>query len=465
MAGLFNTFNTAVKGLNAQQTALHTTGHNISNANTEGFSRQRVELKADTAFNYAGVGQLGTGVKLESVVRMVDEFVDYQIRNENSTLNRYIAKNDVMSQIEMVFNEPSNTGLNFAMGEMFNAWQELSKNPESLNAQSIVAEKSKTFADTVNHMANQIDELKSDTVGNIEKNAYDVNSIITQLNTVNDQIFNITVKGHSPNDLLDERDLLMKKLSGLADLTESYDKWGRASISIGGVEVTGAAAEKLSVVSEIQEIDSDNVSLLISVGGDATNQRFLTMNAEDAAKYKAGSPIFYDESSDTISLANIGSGKIGGNLEALNEIESRRAELDIFAIGTAKMVNVVHNHDGAGNDFFVFGSGGENALNFKVNEAILANEGLVATGRTEDSPEGDGSRALAIANLRNTKISFKDLSSIEYDPDTMKIKDVPGGVTMEGSYRDVVIKVGISTEHAENMVNNQESLMAQLNNR
>ena len=72
MSGLFGTFNVAVKGINANQTALHTTSHNISNANTEGFNRQRVELKADTPYNMAGVGQLGTGVRLQSVGRMVD---------------------------------------------------------------------------------------------------------------------------------------------------------------------------------------------------------------------------------------------------------------------------------------------------------------------------------------------------------------------------------------------------------
>lgn len=465
MAGLFNTFNTAVKGLNAQQTALHTTGHNISNANTEGFSRQRVELKADTAYDYAGVGQLGTGVKLESVVRMVDEFVDYQIRNENSTLNKYIAKSEVMAQIEMVFNEPSETGLNFAMGEMFNSWQELSKNPESLNAQSIVAEKSKTFADTVNHMANQIDELKADTVGNIEKNIYDVNSIISQLNTVNDQIFNITVKGHSPNDLLDERDLLMKRLSGLSDFTEDYDKWGRVSIKIGGAEVTGESKdEKLSVISGSEDNGDGTVSLLISIQGDTTNQKILTMSAEDAEQFRNGSPVFYDEAADSINSASIRSGEIGGNIEALNEIESRREELDVFARGTAQLVNTIHS-EVAGNDFFVFGTGVKNALNFKVNDAILSNESLVATGKTDASPAGDGSRALAIANLRNTKINFKNLASFVYDSTSMKIADVPGGVTMEGSYRDVVIKVGISTEHANNMASNQESLMAQLNNR
>jgi flagellar hook-associated protein 1 FlgK len=395
MAGLFNTFNTAVKGLNAQQTALHTTSHNISNANTEGFSRQRVDMKADAAYNYAGVGQLGTGVKLEGVFRMVDEFVDYQIRNESSTLNKYMSKNDVMSQIEMVFNEPSDTGLNFAMSEMFNAWQELSKNPESLNAQSIVAEKSKSFADTLNHMAMQISDLRVDTQANIDKEVLDISSLTDQLNTVNEQIFNITVKGHSPNDLLDQRDLLLKKLSGIADISQTYDKWGRASVTLGGQVITGK-----------------------------------------------DTPI----TTDDFNINLITSGKIGGYRQAMAEIDQRLAELDGFAQEMDELVNSVHKSGADGIEFFTFTDSTERtALNFRVNPVILNDESLVATGADNSSAPGDGSRALAIANLKNAKLM--------------------GGGTIEGKYRDIVIKVGISTEHAANMVSNQEALMAQLSNR
>lgn len=474
MAGLFNTLNIAVKGLNAQQTSLHTTSHNISNINTEGFSRQRVELKADTSYTYVGVGQLGTGVKLEGVVRMVDDFVNDQIRKENSALNQYMAKDDIMSQIEKVFNEPSDTGLNFAMNEMFNSWQELSKNPESLNAQSIVAEKSKTFAETLNHMASQIDGLKGDTVSNIEKNALDINSLAERLRAVNDQIFNITVKEQSPNDLLDERDLLMKEMNGLAEMTAKYDKWGRVSLTIGGKELTAKDnPAKLSVVSGIVPMGDGKVMLKIAVGGDISNIQDTEMSEADAEDLKEGSPVFYDPDSASEpkpTLAKINSGVIGGNLEAIHEIEARIEELDQFAKGTAKLINTVHNVGGTGVVFFTFEKNASNpageptALNFSVNSEVLSDESKVATGVSDMSPEGDGSRALAIANLRNTKINFK-APTFTYDPTTMKIEDAFGGVTMNGSYNNIVTKVGISTQQASNMVKNEEAVMAQLLNR
>ena len=140
MSGIFSSMNTATKGLKAQQTALHTTGHNIASMNLEGFSRQRVDMKADLAQNLRGVGQLGTGVKMEGLVRMVDENISRQIRNESSTLNRYSEKSRVLDGLEMVFNEPSETGLNSKLGEVFQAFNDLSKNPESLSSKEVAVE-------------------------------------------------------------------------------------------------------------------------------------------------------------------------------------------------------------------------------------------------------------------------------------------------------------------------------------
>lgn len=476
MSGLFGSFNVAVKGMNASQTALHTTGHNISNANTEGFNRQRVEVKADTPYTLAGVGQLGTGVRIQSVVRMVDEFVDLQIRSENSIYAQYEAQYDTIGQIEMVFNEPSNTGLNFAMGEMFNAWQELSKNPESLNAKSIVVEKSKAFADSLNHMANRADQLKEDVIGNIGKNVFDVNSLVTKLNTVNDQIANIQVKGQSPNDLMDTRDQILKDLSSLSDISATFDKWGRASVSIGGQPITRIYGESTSslengkMLSSISAVvpNGEMVDVHVQVGGDSSQVKTITMTKEEAESYQPGTPVFFENSVEgetlttgNLSPAKIKAGAIGGNVNSLKEIDQRIEDLSQFAKGVQYAFNAVHNPENKGVDFFT----GDSSLNFAVNSDILKNEGLVATGENAASPAGDGSRALILANLRNTKIDFKDLTKNTYDDGTKKFTTTGTPSTMEGAYGDIVIKVGVKTEQASNMVDNQTAVLSQLYNR
>ena len=479
MSGLFGSFNVAVKGLNANQTALHTTGHNISNAKTEGFNRQRVELKADTPYTFAGVGQLGTGVRIQSVVRMVDEFVDLQIRNENSILAQYEAQYDTIGQIEMVFNEPSNTGLNFAMGEMFNAWQELSKNPESLNAKSIVVEKSKAFADSLNHMASRANQLKGDVVDSIGKNVFDVNSLVTQLNTVNEQIANIQIKGQSPNDLLDTRDQILKDLSSLTEIRADIDKWGRATVFIGKEPITSIFGKNkestinntiLSNVTSVKkQVNGNDFEVQIQIGGNSSTVKTMIVSSDEVGMYQEGTPVFVttpeiDTAPYTVKPAIIKSGAIGGHVNAIKEIDARVEDLSKFAAGVSYAFNAVHQSGVSGKEFFT----GTTALDIAVNQELLENEDLVNTGKSASSSAGDGSRALEIANLRNLKIDFKDISNNSYDDSITngsKFTTTGSPTTMEGAYSDIVIKVGVKTEQASNMVDNQTAVLSQLYNR
>ncbi|WP_193708265.1 flagellar hook-associated protein FlgK [Alkalibaculum sporogenes] len=463
--------NTATKGLMAQQTALHTTSHNISNANTEGYSRQRVDLKADLAFNFAGIGQLGTGVKMEAIVRIVDDYANKQIRQESGTLAKFQTKSQVLGQIEIIFNEPSDTGLNFNLGEMFDAWQELSKNPESLTSKSIIVEKSKTLAETLNHMSDQVNNLEDETVGQLEKNAYDFNSIISQIDVLNKQIFNISVKGQVPNDLLDQRDLMLKNLSAITNVDISYDKYGRASIAIGAEEVLGVDNQlQMSMISNIEKNPDDTYTISISQGGDSLAPP-ITYVTSDISDLSIGQIVLNTKDAvfpaDTVFNPTITSGQIAGNTEALKEIDDRRENLNSLAKTMVDAINTIHRHigeDETGIDFFTFKAADVGDTNYakriQVNQEIRDDNNKVNVGYDDHSAEGDGSRALAIAGLRNIKIS--DSSSLIYDSLTMTISNQSGGNTIEGAYSDIVTKVGISKQHADNMVANQAVLLDQL---
>ncbi|MGB7366043.1 flagellar hook-associated protein FlgK, partial [Carnobacterium jeotgali] len=216
MSGLFGTLNNATKGLLVQQSALQTTSHNISNANTEGYSRQKVTMVADNPYTLGGIGQLGTGVRIASIDRIVDPYVNNQLRNENSSLEMYSQKSDVLGQLEGIFNEPSTTGLNNNLSKVFASWTYLGSNPELATAKTMVAQNSETFTDTLHHMSNQIDNLHAGTVQDIKKNVLDFNSKVTQLDSLNQQIFNMTSQGQAPNDLLDQQDKILSELSGIA---------------------------------------------------------------------------------------------------------------------------------------------------------------------------------------------------------------------------------------------------------
>lgn len=474
MSGIFGSLNTATKGLIAHQTALATTAHNISNANTEGFSRQRVDLKADTAYNYVGVGQLGTGVKMESIVRMVDDYVNSQIRNENGTLQRFTSQSDVLDQLEIIFNEPSDSGLNFNLGELFNSWQELSKNPENLNSKTVVVENAKTFADTLNHMSDQINALKNDTINDIQKDVFDFNAIVDKIEVLNKQIFNISVKGESPNDLLDQRDVMLKDLSSITNFETSYDKFGQVSLSIGGVNILGQGERyEMSTVGSVVDNGMGGYTISVFRGGDSLSSIEI-FDVAGATNYAPGQVILTKKNGATIDDGivadpSINSGQIMGKTEALIEIQDKMSSLDNYAKGLANAINTIHRYEGSadsGINFFTDDAGLTDitAGNIKVNSDILADESKVNAAydiSDPNSPEGDGSRALAIARLKDIKIDFIG-NTVDYDSNTMVVKSDPDGATIGQAYQDMVIKVGISKEHADNMVENQSVLVDQL---
>lgn len=399
MAGIFNTLNTANKGMNAQQTALHTTAHNISNANTEGYSRQRVELKADLAYTYGGVGQLGTGVKMDSVIRLVDEFTVKQIRQETATLSQFGTKSEVLEQIETILNEPSETGLNFNLSEMFKAYYELAKNPESLSSRTIAIEKSRTFADTMNQIQSQIESLVEETDYQIEKQITDFNAIIDNLETLNRQIFNISVKGHTPNDLLDQRDKLLMEMSSITDFKVETDKYNRVSVVVGGEAILNY---------EGKPIDEDGNLLVVNLEALSTK------------------------------------GAIKGYIDGKDVLEGQLSEMKEYASSVATAFNKAHT---AGVDvseqidIFIFTDG-----KLTINPDLIKDNSKLIAGKSAHSPVGDGSRAAAIAAIRNTPLNFGTTEA----------------TTLENKYNSMITRVGISKEHADNMVKNQEALVSQL---
>ncbi|MBO0524157.1 flagellar hook-associated protein FlgK [Clostridium botulinum] len=219
MSGLFGTLNIGKSGMFAQQGAINTTSHNIANANTEGYSRQRVELQTTRPYckpsmnSAAGPGQVGTGVQIVAINRVRDSFLDYQTRVELGVQGQFSSRHKFLSQIENILNEPTDVGISKLFGKFFDAWHDLSINPQNSNAKSVVMEQASALADELNHTFNELSKLKENTQREIQQTVFEVNSILNQLNQLNQEIVQVKVAGQQPNDLMDRRDLLLDKLS------------------------------------------------------------------------------------------------------------------------------------------------------------------------------------------------------------------------------------------------------------
>jgi len=222
------------------QTALSVTGHNVSNANTAGYTRQVPNIVTTRPYytpsltSNSGVGQLGTGVQIEALERLRDAFLDGQIRNENKTTGYWSAIQDTLAKIEVILNEPSSDGLRTVMDQFWESWQDLSAHPESESVRAVVVQRGAALADAFNHTFQQLTELREDVNAFVQVKVNEVNSIAQQLADLNQQILSITIAGKQPNDLLDKRDLLIDELSRIADVTVNNDQNGMVSVQLGG---------------------------------------------------------------------------------------------------------------------------------------------------------------------------------------------------------------------------------------
>lgn len=224
MISTFHGLEVAKKGMQAQQSALYTVGHNISNANTLGYTRQRVNLTQSSAFPSPGFnspkipGQLGTGVNVGEIQRVRDSFTDMQYRTENSKLGFWSAKADMLSQMEAVMNEPSDTGLSNVMDQFWSSLQDLAVQPQNDGARRVVRERGISLANTFNYMSNSLQAIQKDYRNEIDSTQNKVNSILRQINSVNKEIGSVEPHGLLPNDLYDQRDRLIDELSSMVNV-------------------------------------------------------------------------------------------------------------------------------------------------------------------------------------------------------------------------------------------------------
>lgn len=474
MSGIFQTFNVAKRGMQAQQNAINTASHNISNANTDGFSRQRVNLQTTEPYTYVGIGQIGTGVEVVSITRTRDEFLDAQIQTENAIDGRFQSMEAVLEQVEMIFMEPSDTGLNTLLNEFWISWQELSKSPENSNAKTIVAQSADTLSRAVNHMDGQMESLVSDTAELQEAKVYDANMLLGQINDLNEQIYKVKIKGMEPNDLMDRRSLLVDQLSGIIDIKTETDGFGSMKIinrETGSILLDAnpqALPEvEMSVVHAVASDGAGGFDLTIALKGDFT--KLVTVNIADSG-FKQGDVIFaapdaWSGSPVTLEKPELEEGALAGNRLAMDSVESYRDQLDALINGIAQSVNEIH---GAvdGTAFFETADGGAvfSAANLSVSEAIIKNPGLIEAARDADSPAGDGSRALAIAQLRNGRFDMSDIETdiAGYIDADMAIPSNASGTSFDSFFKDIVAKIGINSQEAQRGADNQEALLLQL---
>ena len=191
----FFEFNIAMTGLFAAQRGLQVTSNNITNANTNGYSRQVVNQKASRPLSGIGVGMTGTGVDVESVNRVRDSYIDQKLWAQNPRLGEYNIKVTQNSMIESAFGEPSDKGFISVFNSMFNAISDLSTNPSSKDNKVVVQKQMETFTKYYNNISGTLSDYQENLNFELKSIVNEINSLSTRIASLNDQIMNAEIYG------------------------------------------------------------------------------------------------------------------------------------------------------------------------------------------------------------------------------------------------------------------------------
>lgn len=405
----------ARSGLLTQQLALQVTGHNLANATTEGYSRQRAELVPGTPVRLPE-GLLGTGVRVADITRARDTLLDGVYRRETSLFHAFDAQHSALSSVEGAFVEGGDLSLGASLDAFWSAWSDLANDPSSVTGRSVVVARAGQLVEQFHSIDATLDVISGQVTASLETSVDRVNAILEEVAALNGAVAGAMSGGRSAPDLADQRDRLLDELAQLLPVESTPRENGAVGVVVEGVSVvegTHAQTLDLSFASGAWSLSTENGTPVAVVGG-----------------------------------------SIGGALITVNDdFSAIRAELDTLARGIVERVNAIHvtgtNPLGAtGVNFFDdFGdSSTVTAQNFALDAAILADPQAVAAG----TPDGGGNYqsgandvALLLAGLR--------------DDDS---GSVLAGRSINTAYRDLVADVGLRTAASKHTLDGHAVLRA-----
>ncbi|GFO70866.1 flagellar hook-associated protein 1 [Geomonas limicola] len=435
--GISNLFDVANSALTAQRLAIEVAGENIANVNTEGYSRQQVVM-ANKPVTTSNGFPLGSGVQIQAIQRSYDGMLQQQLINGNATYQQNLTKQTALDQIEPSFNELATDGLGASLDSFFGSFQDLSTNPQGAAERQAVLTKSQDLIDTFHQMNQSLSNVVSTSNNNLVGITADVSSLAKNLADLNGQIVSTGAVAGNANELLDQRDLLIRKLSEKVGITSTIQSDGTASIAVPGGQQLVSGTKYASLYTKASGTPSSN-SILISA---------------------LGNPPYQVAASDTNVTGSIGGinnalGQIGGTLQVRDTIVPGYInKLDELAGQLVSSVNTQHaagyGIDGppatTGHNFF--SATGTTAATIGLDSTLTAS--TIAAGfptATDPAPTsaGNNQNALKLANLQKANYSFST-----------------GQATMAGFYNTLVSTVGLDTQSATSSTTQGAAFLKQL---
>ena len=435
----------ARRALMVSQKAIDVTGHNIANAETSGYTRQRLVTASvepatgATRFLMAGQGQTGGGVTIRTVDQIRSPFLDRQYRNESTRTAQWATRADQLAYVEGLFDELSGTGLSDALSDFSASLQEVSKNPINKEHRTNLLQTATNLTDIFGHFSSQLVEMQNDQDQAVVITVGQVNNAATTISDLNIQIAQYELGGQKANDLRDQRDVLLDELARMTAFEASENADGELQVRIGGeILVDHDQTRLLQAIPSIDnpmtgETDglhaivwADNGTLVGITGGSLK----AMMDLRDGA------------TSDNIGMPYLNEqlGRLAtGIAEAINAVHSSGWTLPAEANGYIST---------AGIPFFTTSDGSATftAANLAVNPAIVQDVFQIAASSVEisdPSQRGNNGNALAIIAL--------------FDSDA-----IPGIGSFSGFFDSMIGEIAVESSNAFTRLSGQQALLSSL---
>ncbi|MGB9595952.1 MAG: flagellar hook-associated protein FlgK [Candidatus Poribacteria bacterium] len=401
-----------------QTQSLKITGENISNVSTPGYSRKRIEVKNSIYTEQRDLNFLESR-------RIRDKFIDKSIRNENQNLGNWEMKSQLYGQIERIFLEPSENGINNLLIEFWNSWEELANNPENMTARAVVIQRGISLAQNINRIDSALKDIRKTSNNYINDKLDQLNQKASQIANYNARIQSVEASGGEASNLRDKRDMLIDDLSKLINISTVERDNGTIAVFIGG-----------------RAIVDDNV--------------FTPIKADNISS--KGMTVADLKWSDDSSKVEINNGEIAGLIQIRDEIIPELTEkLDKMSQTLINSVNKIHNAgyglDGInGRDFF----SGTNASDIKVNDDDLT--GIVGhperIAASQNGNVGNNQIALDIAKLSEIRVLLDGT-----------ITDTGDSINISRFYSETVNSLGTDIKLSNMMLDSVKLIVTDLEER
>ena len=389
-----NTLGIGTTALSALQRAISTTGQNIANVNTDGYSRQSVTFSARPAQD-VGAGYLGSGVQVTSIDRAYSQFMANDVQQRTASSGYYSLYANAAERVDSMLGDPS-TSITQAMDSFFASAEAVANSPTSLPERQVMLSNAETLVQRFDYIVGRVDDVTKEMNSQIAGAVSEINQLAGGIATLNDEISKVSGRSSGlPNDLLDQRDALIVQLSSLVDTKTLAQDDGSLNVFIGRGQplVTGSVAETMATQTDPDLGSTSIVTLSAFVAGSSDVSDFLT------------------------------GGKLGAALTVTDEVVNpTRRELNLLAVGFAETVNAIQE-------------GGDDLQGVNGTALFTETEGVVKTAPSVDDSTANSGNAAVTFTVTDAKLLTGDSYRFDY---------TATGVNLRNLTTDAVTTLGAS---------------------